>query len=69
MCGSILVSALSFVARCASNLVFLGVACVHCDACVGMRRIVLHVCYSRLWLALGFYLFDFSYLHLHGFFK
>jgi len=68
MRGRILVSALSCVARCASNLVFSDAACVHFCAYVGKLRIVLHAYYNRLWLALGFYLFD-SYLHLHDFFN
>jgi len=53
-----------FVARCASNLVYVGVACVRSCACVGTWCIVLYVYYNRLWLALGFYLFD-SFFHLH----
>ena len=69
MCGSILVFALSSWVACASSRVLSGEAFVRFDACVGMRRIVLRVYCNRLWLALGFYLFDFSYLHLHGFFK
>jgi len=55
-----------FVARCASSLVFLGVACVHSCACVGKRCIVLRVSYNSLWHVHGLYLND-SYFHLHAF--
>jgi hypothetical protein len=64
MCGSILVSALSSLGGNVSSLVLSGVVSVLFGVSVGMRRIVLRVCCSMLWLALVVCLFDFSFLHL-----
>jgi hypothetical protein len=63
LCENILVSALSSLGGNVSNLVLSDVVCVPFYACVGMRRIVLRVYCSMLWLALGFYIFD-SFFHL-----
>ena len=63
MCGSILVSALSSLGGNVSSLVLSGVVSVLFGVSVGMRRIVLRVYCSMLWLALGFYIFD-SFFHL-----
>jgi len=62
--GNILVSALSSLGGNVSSLVLSGVVSVLFGVSVGMRRIVLRVYCSMLWLALVVCLFDFSFLHL-----